>query len=130
MKLLTKEIVRKFPAIHAMELMKPEDTPIVAKFFTPWTYWTWFATECAAVDADGDEHKADWLPGPGDPALSDFLFFGLVVGHEKEFGYFALSELKSVKGPFGLGIERDMHFNGTMADVMKHEGILEPTPGG
>ena len=27
-----------------------------------------------------------------------------------EAGYFSLSELKSIKGPFGLGIERDMHW--------------------
>jgi hypothetical protein len=40
------------------------------------------------------------------------MFFGLVEGHEKELGYFNLSELQSVKGPFGLKIERDMHFDG------------------
>jgi hypothetical protein len=34
----------------------------------------------------------------------------MVHGHEKEMGYFMLSELQSVKGPVGLKIERDMHF--------------------
>jgi hypothetical protein len=33
-----------------------------------------------------------------------------VVGLEIELGYFSLSELKSVKGPLGLPIERDLHY--------------------
>ena len=40
----------------------------------------------------------------------DFKFFGLVEGHEKELGYFVLSELEEVRGPMGLPIERDLHF--------------------
>jgi hypothetical protein len=28
-------------------------------------------------------------------------------------GYFSLSDLASVKGPLGLGIERDLHFKPT-----------------
>ena len=50
--------------------------------------------------------------GPG--LLSEFdgddIFFGLVIGLEIEFGYFSLSELQSVRGPLGLPIERDLHF--------------------
>jgi hypothetical protein len=48
------------------------------------------------------------------PTASEFdqddIFFGLVSGFELEFGYFSLSELQSVKGPLGLPIERDLHF--------------------
>jgi hypothetical protein len=40
----------------------------------------------------------------------DYKFFGLVFGHEREFGYFLLSELESVNGPLGLPIERDLYF--------------------
>jgi hypothetical protein len=40
----------------------------------------------------------------------DFHFFGLVDGHEKELGYVALSELESVRGPMGLPVERDLHW--------------------
>ena len=39
--------------------------------------------------------------------------FGLVDGHEREFGYFSLPELESVKGPLGLPIERDRFFDPT-----------------
>jgi len=38
------------------------------------------------------------------------MFFGLVVGFEEELGYFLLSELRQARGPFGLPIERDIHF--------------------
>ena len=37
-------------------------------------------------------------------------FFGLVFGHEREFGYFLLSELEEVRGSMGLPIERDLYF--------------------
>ena len=59
------------------------------KYFTPDSSWTWYATEF-----DGED-----------------TFFGLVDGFEKELGYFSLSELKSVKGPMGLPIERDLYWN-------------------
>ena len=37
----------------------------------------------------------------------DFIFFGYVVGQFEEWGYFALSELESARGPLKLPIERD-----------------------
>lgn len=97
MKLLTKEIQKKFESkpIGSTEGLG-DDAEIVVKFFTPWSNWTWYATEF-----DGED-----------------LFFGLVDGFEKELGYFSLTELESVSGPFGLKIERDLHFeNKKLADV-------------
>ena len=64
------------------------DTLAQVKFFTPDSNWTWYASEF-----DGED-----------------IFFGLVVGLEVELGYFSLSELQSVRGPWGLAIERDLHF--------------------
>lgn len=77
------------PKLYAQEGVK--DPVVHCKFFTPWSSWTWFATE-------------------GEQKGEDFIFFGYVIGHEKEWGYFSLNELSSVKGPFGLKIERDIHF--------------------
>ncbi len=86
MKLLTKEICLLLPPLYSTE---DKDDPVaVVKFFAPWTNWTWYAIEFDGVDT----------------------FFGLVVGHEAELGYFALSELASVVGPGGLTIERDLSF--------------------
>lgn len=87
MQLLTEEIRRSLPPLYSTE--EQGDSAIVrAKFFTPTSSWTWYA-----IEFDGDD-----------------LFFGLVDGFEKEMGYFSLSELESVVGPYGLGIERDLHF--------------------
>ena len=71
------------------------------KFFTPDSSWTWYASEF-----DGED-----------------IFFGLVIGFEIELGYFSLSELKSVKGPLGLPIERDLHYESkTIQELMdKHQ---------
>jgi hypothetical protein len=88
MKLLTQAILKKIPPLRAQE--KAGDEAIIyAKFFCPWSNWTWFATEF-------------------DP--NERLFFGMVHGFEKELGYFSLDELESITGPGGLKIERDMHF--------------------
>ena len=90
MKLLTEEIRSTVPKLYSQE---SEKNPVVhIKFFCPWANWTWFCTE-------------------GQPEGDDYLFFGLVHGFEKEWGYFTLSELESVTGPGGLKIERDLYFN-------------------
>ena len=89
MKLLTEELKAQLPPLYAQD--GAADPLVVAKFFTPWTRWTWYVTEGSEQDGD-------------------FLFFGLVVGHERELGYFALSELEAVAGPCGLRIERDLFF--------------------
>ena len=91
MKLLTKENLAQLPALYSQDGQKGEAIAYV-KFFTPDSSWTWYATEF-------------------DP--QEGLFFGLVDGQEKEFGYFTLAELESAKGPLGLHIERDMHWKPT-----------------
>jgi len=87
MKLLTAEIRQALPPLRSTEGLGM-DAPIIVKFFTPTSNWTWYATEF-----DGED-----------------LFFGLVVGFEKEFGYFSLAELELVHGPYGVSIERDLYF--------------------
>ena len=87
MELLTKEIREAFKKIGSQD-GKGEEAICVVKFFDPTGSWTWYATEF-----DGED-----------------TFFGLVDGFELEWGSFSLSELKSVKGPLGLGIERDRYF--------------------
>jgi hypothetical protein len=106
MKLLTKEIISQLPPIKATEEMDPAGIPIIAKFFTPWTNFTWFVTEGEAE-----------LDDAGQPT-GDYLFFGYVKGFENELGYFVLSELESISGPFALKIERDLLFIGNLAEVM------------
>ena len=106
---MTKDLVKRLPALYSQE-----DTPdpmVVCKFFTPDADWTWYAIEGSPVDEDGyydtDKEKVD------------FLFFGLVSGLEVELGYFSLAELESVRGPFGLHIERDLYFEPTRLSEVK-----------
>lgn len=89
MKLLTKEILAKLPKLHETD---GKEKKFVVKFFTPDANWTWYAVE-------GEEE--------GD----DFIFFGLVDGLEKEWGYFSLNELSTVRGRLGLPIERDRSYD-------------------
>lgn len=87
MKLLTEELRSQLPPLGSQE-GKGGKAIAHLKLFTPSAQWSWFATEFDGRD----------------------LFFGLVDGMEKELGYFSLKELESVRGPFGLPIERDIHW--------------------
>lgn len=104
MKLLTKEIINKFPKLYANENKKPSEVKIIAKFFHPFSSWTWYATEF---------HEESGT------------FFGYVAGDFGELGYFTLAELESVN-IHGLGMERDRHFGfeHTLREIIdKHEKI-------
>ncbi len=94
MKLLPKEIREMLPPLYSQD-GKGGKAVAYVKYFTPSSSWTWLATEGEPVlDESGKE--------------VDYKFFGLVFGHEREFGYFLLSELEEVRGPMGLPIERDL----------------------
>lgn len=100
-KLLTAEIAKRLPRLRSQEKVK--DPVVQVKFFSPYSNWTWYAVE---GERDGE----------------DVEFFGYVVGHEKEWGYFHLSELEMAFGAPNLSIngkratvevplvERDCHF--------------------
>lgn len=63
----------------------------VVKFFNPLGEGIWLATE---LDEDGD------------------TLFGLADLGEPELGSFSLAEMTAVRLPLGLGIERDVLFEG------------------
>jgi hypothetical protein len=89
MKLLTKAIENKLPALNSTEHIQLDDKICQVKFFNPCGSWTWYAVEYDPIDK---------------------IFFGWVDGQFPEWGLFALDELQEYRGQFGLGIERDMHF--------------------
>ena len=88
MKLLTQDVKTKLPPLGSTDRLPHDQVTVQAKFFTPDSSWSWYATEF-----DGDD-----------------TLFGLVIGFEIEMGYFSLSEMESVRGPWGLPIERDLWF--------------------
>lgn len=70
------------------------------------------ASVLSAVSIVNGFIRSRWSPYYGateyDPA--EGIFFGLVQGFEVELGYFSLAELEEIRGPGGLTIERDLHF--------------------
>ena len=96
MKLLPKEIREQLPPLYSQD-GKGGKAVVYTKYFTPSSNWTWLVTEGEPV-LDESQNEVD------------FKFFGLVFGHERELGYFLLSELEEVRGPLGLPIERDLYF--------------------
>lgn len=80
----------------------------VVKFFNPFGQGTWLATE---LDEDGD------------------ILFGLADLGYPELGSWSLSEMAAVRLPFGMGIERDLHFEGRFpisvwAEAARAEGSI------
>ena len=86
MQLLTQDVIKHIPSLYETE--DASDPIVRCKFFTPWSYWTWYVIEFDGAD----------------------LCYGYVKGDFPELGYFRLSELKALKGPFGLTVERDIYF--------------------
>ena len=68
MQLLTKEIIKKLPAMWETE-GQGEEAIAQVKFFTPDSNWTWYG-----VEYDAEQR----------------LFYGLVDGFDIEIGYFSL----------------------------------------
>jgi Protein of unknown function (DUF2958) len=91
--------------------LEPETDHVpVLKLFNPAGAATWLATE---LDGDGDT-----LFGLAD------LGFGC-----PELGSFSLSEIAAVRLPFGMGIERDLYFQGRFplsvyAEAARRQGAI------
>lgn len=87
MNLLTFELREK---LLANGRQRDVDHAPVVKFFNPFGTGTWLATE---LDEGGD------------------ILFGLADLGYPELGSFSLEELSSLRLPFGMRIERDIHFS-------------------
>lgn len=99
MKLLTKEILKKLPALYATENVSEADKLVMLKLFTPWGGFTWYI--------------AEYNPETG------LMFAYATGGYESEWGYISLPELEAIKGPAGLRIERDRWFEPTKFSELK-----------
>lgn len=95
MMLLTAELRKKLPKLYSQENVK--DPICWVKFFYPAGRYTAYAMEFDGKDT----------------------FFGYIVAHEKELGYFSLKEMQSFSGPLGLRMERDRYFKPTRLSVVK-----------
>jgi hypothetical protein len=106
MMLLTKENRKALPPLYSQEHTPDADKIVFVKLFPPAGAYSFLITEFDGKDT----------------------MFGFATGPEPEWGYFSLRELESVRGPMGLGIERDRYFEpGRFADVVKREMRTNPS---
>ena len=95
MKLITKAIEKKLAKFPLYSTNGKGNKEVIVKFFNPCGAGTWLVYEGEKLE-DGD-----------------WEFFGSVdLGYGAELGYFRLSDLQSIRLPFGLTIERDMYYAG------------------
>ena len=96
MELINQDLINKFKKYPLYSQDGKKEKKIIVKYFTPWGGWTWYITE-------GEQQE-----------YGDWLLFGYVesgLGADcNEWGYVSLNELKSITGPLGLTIERDLYF--------------------
>jgi hypothetical protein len=94
MKIITAAIARQLAANGKLAAQGRDTSDLrpVMKLFTPWGAATWLITE-------------------SDPDDPDILFGLCDLGFgTPELGSVYLPELLAVRGPFGLKVERDLHF--------------------
>lgn len=114
MKLMTKELEKefeKYPLGSQDGLLG--QAKVIVKFFNPMGVGTWFITE-AEKQEDGDYEMFGYCH-LGDDELA-------------EFGYVMLSELQAIKGPLGMGIERDLYLSKdcTLIEALKQTSMQVP----
>ena len=85
--LLPYEVRRLLAPLHSCKQASGEGIARI-RFFAPWARWAWYIAEY-----DGDD-----------------TLWGFVDAFKREYGYFVLSEIESLRGPGGLRVHRDRHF--------------------
>lgn len=91
MRLLDEALIKRFAEVGSQEEVR--DPLIIAKFFNPTGAGTWYATEY-------------------DPIRKEFFgYVSIFGGGMDEWGYFSLDELMQYRGPYGIGIERDLYWD-------------------
>ena len=115
MKLMTKELEEKFkkyPLGSQDGLLG--DSKVIVKYFNPMGVGIWLITEGNKLDN-------------GDYKMFGYCHLG--DNNWAELGYVMLSELESIKLPYGFKIERDLHLpkDCTLIRAMEFSGILIPS---
>jgi hypothetical protein len=97
---MPQAIRAKLPPLYANEGKPPAEVPVIVKYFSPFTNWTWYITEY-----DGDD-----------------IMYGFVAGEYPELGYVSLRELQHATVYGAPAVERDLYYEPhTLADVMPRE---------
>jgi len=105
--LLTKAIEKKIPGMRGQR--NQEDPVAYVKIFDPSGRYTFYGTEYSKTERE---------------------FYGFCIsalGPDcSEWGYSSLTEMEGVKNRFGLGLERDLHFEPKpMSQALKERGYID-----
>jgi hypothetical protein len=99
MKIVTEEFEALFNDYPLYSQEHESDPLIIAKLFDPCGSASWFLLEYDPVEK---------------------IAFGWVQGLvEDELGYTSLTEMESIKGPLGIGIEQDLYFQQKRLSCLK-----------
>jgi len=88
MRLMTETLLKRLAEVGEQDIPDPI---VVAHFFNPCGSGDWYVTAYCPEDRV-IFGWAEVIPGMG------------------EWGYTSIDELQSLKGPFGIGIERDLYW--------------------
>ena len=103
MKLITEELKARFAEVGSQDGCK--DPLVIAKFFDPMGSGNWWATAY-------------------DPKRN--ICFGYVSGLQlDEWGYFSIDELEAIERPFGLTIERNIHFQEQLMSKLIPQALID-----
>lgn len=91
MRLLTPELEDTLRSNSKANKNGDKSFPFVVKLFNPYGSGTWYLSEL-------DDN--------------DIAFGRCDLGYGAELGYISLQELKDYRSPLGLGIERDLYWDG------------------
>ncbi len=94
MKLITTKLIARFREVGDQSEIK--NPLVIAKFFNPAGAGTWYATEYDTETNICFGYVTNLVPD--------------ALGMFDEWGSFSIDELESLELPFGLRIERDIHF--------------------
>lgn len=109
MKLITKKLKETMPKLYATENTPCDDKIAMVRYFIPGTTAQWFGIEYS----EEENLMFGFASLFADPIMD-------------EYGYFSLDELLGIRGPFGMQVERDLHFTpmkmgDIIADLYKDE---------
>ena len=109
MELLTNEVENKFKQFpYRSQDGKGLNAEVLVKYFNPCGAGTWLITEA-------EETETDWI-----------LYGYCSLGYGFEFGPVSFNELQSIRLPYGLTIERDLHLDeGTkVCDLISEDDLM------
>lgn len=95
-KLVTKEIenaLKKAP-YGSTDGVPVDDKKVIARYFNPCGAGTWYVLEDSMFFEEGNDQQ--------------IVFGAVTLGYGLELGDFSITELREIKLPFGLSIERDI----------------------